>query len=69
METLQISLAAARINAGMKQKEVADAMKVDRSTIGRWEKGEKVPGYDEAKELAKIYGLSVDNIFFGKKTR
>lgn len=69
METLQISLPAARINAEMTQKEVAEAMGVDRSTVGRWEKGEKVPDYDEAKKLAEIYGLSVDNIFFGKRTR
>lgn len=69
MEILQISLAAARINAEMTQKEVADAMEVDRSTVGRWEKGDKIPDYDEAKKLAGLYGLSVDNIFFGKKTR
>ena len=69
MEMLQISLPAARINAEMTQKEVADAMGVDRSTVGRWEKGEKVPDYDEAKKLAELYGLTVDNIFFGKRTR
>lgn len=69
METLQISLAAARVNAEMTQKQVADAMKVDRSTVGRWEKGEKVPDYDEAKRLAGLYRVPLDNIFFGKKTR
>lgn len=36
---LQISLAAARVNAEMTQAEAAREMKVDRSTIRRWERG------------------------------
>lgn len=66
---LQISLAAARVNAELTQEEVAKEMGVDRSTVRRWEKGEKVPDYDETKMLAKIYHIPLDNIFFGKRTR
>lgn len=69
MEKVQISLAAARVNAEMKQEEAAKIMGVDRSTIRRWEKGNKIPDYDETKKLAQIYGLPLDNIFFGKRTR
>lgn len=69
MEKVQISLAAARVNAEMKQEEAAKIMGVDRSTIRRWEKGDKIPDYDETKKLAQIYGLPLDNIFFGKRTR
>lgn len=69
METLQISLASARVNAEYTQKDAAELMGVDRSTIRRWEKGEKVPDYDESKKLAAIYGIPLDNIFFGKKSR
>ena len=57
MEVLQISLAAARVNA------------VDRSTVRRWEKGDKIPGYDESKKLSAIYNIPLDYIFFGKKSR
>ena len=69
LETLQISLAAARVNAELTQKDVAKLMEVDRSTIRRWEKGEKIPDYDKSKKLSEIYGIPLDNIFFGKKTR
>lgn len=69
MEKLQISLAAARVNAGMTQKEVAMAMGVDRTTVIRWEKAEKIPNYDETKKLEELYNIPLDNIFFGKRTR
>ena len=39
MEKLQISLAAARVNAGMTQDDVAKKMKVSKNTIVKWEKG------------------------------
>ena len=39
MDKFQISLAAARVNAGLTQEEVAKAMKVGKQTIVSWEKG------------------------------
>lgn len=69
MEKLQISLAAARVNAEMTQSEVAQIMHVDRSTIRRWEKSEKIPNYDEIKKLSEVYKMPIDCIFFGKRTR
>lgn len=69
MEKFQISLAAARVNAEFTQEEAARIMGVDRSTIRRWEKYEKIPNYDESERLANLYGVSLDNIFFGKRTR
>lgn len=38
----KISLAAARVNAGMTQEDVAKAMQVSKATILNWENG-KVP--------------------------
>lgn len=69
MENLQISLASARVNAEYTQREVADLMGVDRSTVRRWEKGDKIPDYDESKKLSSLYNIPLDNIFFGKKSR
>lgn len=66
---IQISLAAARVNAELTQAEVARRMQVDRSTVRRWEKGDKIPNYDETKMLSFIYEIPLDNIFFGKKSR
>lgn len=69
MAEIQISLEAARVNAELTQAESAQLMNVDRSTIRRWEKGEKIPNYDETKKLSAMYGIPIDNIFFGKRTR
>ena len=69
MEKLQISLAAARVNAELTQSQVAEIMNVDRSTIRRWEKNKKVPNFDEIKKLSEVYHIPLDGIFFGKRTR
>ena len=53
METLQIYLKSARINAGMTQEEAAKAMNVSRSTVIRWEKARKIPNYDQCEKLAE----------------
>ena len=63
MEKLQISLAAARVNAGMTQEDVAKAMNVTRQTVVNWEKGRGIPGIPEIEMLSRIYGISQDNIF------
>lgn len=39
MSEFQISLAAARVNAGLTQEDVAKALKVGKQTIVSWEKG------------------------------
>lgn len=53
----------------MTQEQVAEKMNVDRSTVRRWEKGDKIPGYDESKKLSQLYNMPLDYIFFGKRTR
>ncbi|RHP85350.1 XRE family transcriptional regulator [Roseburia sp. AM59-24XD] len=53
----------------MTQEQVAEKMNVDRSTVRRWEKGDKIPGYDESKKLSQLYNMPLDYIFFGKRSR
>lgn len=62
-EKIQISLAAARVNAGMTQSDVAGKMNVSKQTIINWEKGKIVPGIPEMQMLASIYKIPQDNIF------
>ncbi len=40
---IQISLAAARVNANLTQEQVAEKMDVSKKTIVDWEKGRTVP--------------------------
>lgn len=64
MSKLQISLAAARVNAEMTQTEAAKAMSVSKNTLVNWEKGKSKPSITQAKELASIYKIPLDYIFF-----
>ena len=43
MQDLQISLAAARVNAGLTQADVAKEMRLNKQTIVNWEKGKVIP--------------------------
>lgn len=63
MEKLQITLAAARVNAGMTQEDVAKKMGKSKQTVINWEKGRVIPGIPEMAMLCKIYEIPQDNIF------
>lgn len=60
---IQISLAAARVNAGLTQREVAEKMGVSKVTIVSWEKGRTLPNMATARKLAELYEIPLDNIF------
>lgn len=48
------------------QKDVAQAVKISRSALAMYERGERVPR-DEIKErLAEYYEMSVQDIFFAR---
>lgn len=68
MEVLQISLAAARVNAKKTQEDVAKEMKVSKNTVVAWEKGTTEPKASQARELSELYGIPLDNIFLPCKS-
>lgn len=63
MAEFQVSLAAARVNAGMTQEDVARVMRVSKSTIVNWEKGKVIPGIPEIEMMSRLYGIPQDYIF------
>lgn len=63
MERVQISMAAARVNARMTQDEAAREMNVSKNTIVNWEKGKTSPTVPQARKLASIYRIPIDYIF------
>ena len=63
MEVLQISLAAARVNAGYTQSEVAKKMGVTKQTVVNWEKGITEPKLLQGRKLSELYRIPLDNIF------
>lgn len=61
---LKISIRAARVNAGLSQKDAAGHLGVSNKTIASWEKGATFPTLDKIPEICELYGLSYDNLNF-----
>lgn len=61
---MKFSLKAARVNAGLTQDDVVKAIGKSKNTIVNYEKGRSVPDIETGKALAKLYGMSVDDIIF-----
>lgn len=68
MGTFQISLAAARVNAGLTQEAVAKKMKISKNTLVNWEKGKIAPSFASLQALSHIYKIPTDNIFLPTKS-
>lgn len=52
----------ARKRKGFSQEEVAEKLGVSRQTISKWELDETLPDIHQAKKLAVLYGLSLDEL-------
>ena len=68
MKKLQISLAAARVNAGKTQDDVAKELHVGKQTIVSWERGNTQPSISQARKLSDFYNMPLENIFLPDKS-
>lgn len=68
MEKPRISLASARVNAKMNQREFADYMGVDVSTITNWEKGKSEPSASQLRRISEVTGIPMDFIFIPEQS-
>lgn len=59
---LKITLAAARVNAGLTQKEAAALVNVSKRTLCAYERGERHPKVDVLNALCQNYGCTLDDI-------
>lgn len=55
-------LLSLRTSAGWSQEFVARQIEVSRQTIMNWESGENKPNVDKAIKLAKLFGVTVDEL-------
>ena len=46
----------------MTQEDIAEKVGVTRQSIAKWEAGESVPDLDKCKQLADIFGVSLDDL-------
>ena len=56
-----------RKQQGLSQEELAEKLGVSRQAVSKWERSEASPDTDNLIALAKIYGLSLDELIYGKK--
>ena len=61
---MAISLKAARINSGLTQEQAAEALEITKGTLANYEMGKTTPRISMAKRIARLYGLTVDDIIF-----
>ena len=46
----------------MTQEDVAEKLGVTRQSVAKWETGDSVPDLDKCKQLADIFGVSLDDL-------
>lgn len=56
------SLFTARKKSGLSQEETAEKLGVSRQTISKWELDETLPDIRQAKKLAALYHVSLDDL-------
>lgn len=61
-DCFRISMAAARVNAGLTQEQVAAIMKLSKNTIINWEKGRITPKPAQFKMYCEVVGIDEDLI-------
>ena len=67
MRTLQWTLEAMRVSAGLTQSDLANEFGVSSQTIARLEKDSSDIGYQLLKKYMNKFHLKFDDIFLGKK--
>ena len=60
----RFTLKAARVNAGLKQKEVAKKLKVSNKTLSNWENGKAIPKADKIIMICNLYDMEYNDIIF-----
>ena len=60
--SLGSSLFQGRKQSGMSQEAVAEKLGVSRQTVSKWETDETLPDIRQAKRLAMLYGLTLDEL-------
>lgn len=61
---IKISMAAARVNARLTQKQLAEKCAVSETTVINWESGKTVPRVDMLPILEEAYGIPIDYVRF-----
>lgn len=61
---IRMSLRAARVNAGLSQKEASKALEISNKTLCSWENGKTFPDQPMIEKICALYGVTYDMIIF-----
>lgn len=64
---MKITMKAARVNAGLSQKEAAEKIGVSKDTVGNWERGKSFPSMKIIPVIEKVYNIGYDYIFLAPR--
>lgn len=68
-EVIFLKIYLLRMRAGLTQREVANRLGVNPSTVTHWEKGRNFPTVSCLPKLAELYGCTVDELLECKKEK
>ena len=60
--TLGENLKRLRTEKGLSQEEVAGQLFLSRQTVSKWENNQAEPGVENLKALARLYGVTLDQL-------
>lgn len=64
----RISLEAARVNAKLTQKELAEKLGISNVTVVNWEKGVTEPTLSQLRKISQLSGIPMDFIYVPDKS-
>lgn len=64
----QESLKQLRIEKGLTQAELADALKISRSTIGMYEQGKRKPDFETLEVIADYFNVKMSVLLDGEQS-
>lgn len=64
----RISLEAARINARLTQRQLAEALEISVGTVVNWENGKSEPSLSQLRKISELSGIPMDFIFVPEKS-
>lgn len=59
---MKYTLKMLRVGKGLKQTDMALALKVNRKTISAWEQGKSLPAVGMIDAICEFFGVSYDDI-------
>jgi transcriptional regulator with XRE-family HTH domain len=64
----RITLEAARINAKLTQRQLAEILEISVGTVNNWENGKSEPSLSQLRKISELSGIPMDFIFVPEKS-